>query len=76
MRRASVMNQPLATKKELNNLCDNVTNALTALRDGLARIQPTEESVLYEDMVEYVSNYVDDWGTRLHTFLGSFEEDI
>ena len=70
------MNQPLATKKELNNLCDNVTNALTALRDGLSRIQPTEESVLYEDMVEYVSNYVDDWGTRLHTLLGSFEEDI
>lgn len=70
------MTQPLATKQELNNLCDNVTNALTALRDGLARIQPTENSVLYEDMVSYVSEYVDNWGTRLHTFLGSFEEDI
>lgn len=72
---ASIMEQPLATQGQLEALCENVTKSLQALKDGLARVRPTTNKVLYDDMVSYVSEYVDDWGTRLHTALGSFEED-
>lgn len=71
----SIMEQPLTTKGQLEALCQNVTNSLQALKDGLARVRPTENKVLYDDMVSYVSEYVDDWGTRLHEALGDFEED-